>query len=469
MSWFFKPIGSVIGESGVYSEVTDYEARVTAAGGTLQEDDTVLLNSFVGTLKSNSIWSKIKDMGFFLGGFAGAFMKLKYADDLYQSCLNSGFLSAHYSELTGLTVNDSTTRKIDTQIIPANYGLSSSNFSCGIKLIPINSTPNIWMQDDPAEGLPEFYMRNDLTAINPGLSSLNPWSDLNTPRFQFMSLTDSGVIWGTDYQSKFPVPPAVVPPTITLGNPITIFGGRVSGVAGQARGTLQFYWIGEKLTWNEIKILEAAVDTFLVSKGRLTNPPVLIAFGDSITRGEKASPYTMRYASLLATSFGLQLRNMGNHSSAMIQNGIQAWGGFDRRKDLLNYRLTGSKVIIQYGVNDCNSLDATAEGDTTMIATFTSNLVTICNELIAAGVEAGNIQIGSISIINSSSAPLARQQAWVAGALSAAQQAGVKYVDVWQYMTDNGGVASLLSDTVHPNNTGYQAIATAHQTLATFV
>lgn len=455
---------------GQEPEVAEYEQRVTAAGGTLQSGDTALLNAFVTTLKSASIWEKVKDCGFFLGGFDGAFVKLKYLDS-FNNCLNTGFLSSHYNELSGLTVNDSTTRKIDTQIIPSDHGLSDTDFSCGIKMIPNNTALNIWMQDDPASGLPNFYMRHDVTVINgsPAESCLNPWTDLNTPRFQFMSLTSSGVVWGTDYQSKYPVPPAKVPPPMNLVNPITVFGGRTNGTSNQSRGTIQFYWIGEYLSWDEIKILEDAVDTFLIAKGRLSNPPVLICFGDSITRGVNASPFTTRYASILAANFGLRLRNMGNHSSKMTGDSVDAWGGYNRRLDLFKFRLSGSKIVIQYGVNDCNTFDTTPTGDPALISTFTSNLVTLCSELIAAGVSPGDIQIGSISIVNTTITPLARQQAWVEGARQAAIAASVKYVDVWQYMTDNGGVATLLSDNAHPNTDGHAAMAFAHTNLADFV
>lgn len=455
-----------------YSEVTDYAARVTAAGGTLADGDEARLNTFVGTLKTNSIWDKIKDMGFFLGGFNGAFVKLKAPNSSLENCVNTGFTSSHYNEAKGITSSDTVVKKISTGFVPADHGLSKTNFHICVKFVDLIDTANTWLVlDDKAAGNLDFAMKSTEIGIYtaPFPTAITPYTKVGDPTFRFLSFTSTGVIWGWDYNSKYAIPPTYTIPNVTLAGTVSLLGGRVSGSGVPSKGSISFYSIGEQLTYDEIKILEDAVDDFLISKGRITDPACCIVFGDSITKGEKVT-LTTRFSYLLAEAFGLRERNMGNHSSAMIASVQTSMGGYDRRADIRKYRMNGSKVIIQYGVNDFMAQDTSPTGDSTKIATFTSNLETICSELIAAGVAAGDIQIGSPSIVTTTNAPTARQQAWVAGAFLAAQNAGVKYVDVWQYMTDNGGTATLLdADGVHPNTAGHSAIATAHQTLAAFV
>jgi hypothetical protein len=94
-------------------DVSDYQSRVTAAGGTLSANDLTYLNTFAGEIAQ--IRSKIKDLGLFMGGFAGCFVKYIYADPLYKSMLNTSFVSGDYGETTGLT-SLITTKKANTQI-----------------------------------------------------------------------------------------------------------------------------------------------------------------------------------------------------------------------------------------------------------------------------------------------------------------------------------------------------------------
>lgn len=119
---------------GLHPDVIDYQQRVIAAGGSFQSGDITIVNTFVNNLVSNNIWSKIKDCGIYFGGWLGSNVKLKYADALYQTLTYTNFVSGDYSESVGLSANTAN-RKAATNIVPSNYGLSSTNFSWGIYVI----------------------------------------------------------------------------------------------------------------------------------------------------------------------------------------------------------------------------------------------------------------------------------------------------------------------------------------------
>lgn len=451
---------------GIDADVLNYAARVSTAGGTLSSTDKSILSTFANTLKSNSIWNKIKDMGVFFGGFSGCFVKLKYADENYKVCLNSGttlFGSSDYDDAFGLT-SPAANRKIDTQIIPDNVGLSSQNFSMGYFFTKqVEFGTKYHMCENPATDFARFIVGSDTTLVSGQSGGV---AASLQPTFRALSASPSTCVALANYMNALT---SNTPANITIhDSSISIFKGRNQGVDVYSKGTVSFYFIGEYLTYDELVILENAVKALLISKGRYSEQDELIPFGDSITIGSSASARTDRYSWLLADAFSLRERNSGISGSRLINDTSTIPGGYPRRLELSKYNITpNTKLIIQYGVNDV--LVDTGDGTPATIALFQQRLIDLVNDVLSYGYAAGNIQIGSISILGGS-VSIARQQAYVEAARQAAIATGVKYADVWQYMTDNGGTATLLSgDNIHPNTAGHAAIATAHETLADFV
>lgn len=93
-------------------DVTTYAAAVAAAGGYLPTNQVTALNIFVSALKNLDVWSRITEIGLFLGGnLASAAVKLKYP--VASTCVLNGFAAGDLTSV-GLT-SDGSTKWVDTQ------------------------------------------------------------------------------------------------------------------------------------------------------------------------------------------------------------------------------------------------------------------------------------------------------------------------------------------------------------------
>jgi len=444
--------------------VTDYVSRVVTAGGTISSQNQNALNTFYNTLNTAGIWSKIIDIGLFMGGnLTASLVKFKYADSSIKTCVNSGFINGDYSDAGGV-LSTVGTKYVDTQVAPSTWGCTKNNFSHGVFMTQDNNTTNTLMSSDnetPGSGLARVsmiktscFIKEDGGAANLGFSTAQ--RKLGDPHFMAVSM-GTNILLMQEYQKT--IINGITPVTSnTLTFPTKIRLGRGATTGGGGYGS---YFIGNFLTYAEIRTYEMALEQLMISTGRLSLVDQCICFGDSITFGTGASAYTNRYAYVLSGLFGIQERNLGI-SSSLFRIDTTIPGGYPRRSELqdYNFRGTNSKIIIQYGVNDyANGTGVTSD--------FTTKLVTLVNELVAAGANVANIQIGSPSLVNDGTST-ATQQAFRDACSAAAHTSGCKFVDVWQGMTDNGGL-TLLNDTKHPNDAGHSIIANWHFSHANFV
>ncbi len=280
---------------------------------------------------------------------------------------------------------------------------------------------------------------------------------IGEPRFMYFS-SNGFINWGVDNLSIYPQPAAVAVNDLVFDTSVSLFGGRNGGSNVFATGRYSFYWIGSYLTYAEIKILYRAVLDLNKSLGRVTDKPQGIFFGDSITKGEGSSAFTNRWTYIAASYFGLQEVNLGIIGSRYRASDAAINGGYPRRSEITNYNLTipGTKVFIQYGVNDLNQ-DVTTNGDAAILSDLSTKLSTQVDELIATGVSVDNIYLGSPSFTNNG-ANATKQGAYATTVLNVADAKGTWYMPMYETMRDNGG-ASLLNDVLHPNNSGHYLMA----------
>lgn len=443
--------------------IADYEARVTAEGGTLQAGDTALLTTFKQTLVDAGIWDKIKDCGFSLGGFNGCKVKLKYITAGLENLTLSNFVSGDYTENKGLNSPNAVNRRASTGVIPTDHGLSNTNFSASIFVVENTTQATHFLMTDNAASSNGFALGKGQVSVS-GTTSRRLMTLLDVPYFQQLGLTTNLTVMKRDYSNFFSTTLTSAPPVFTFNTVVDLFAGKNGGSNIFSSGTLSWYHIGEYLTSSELETLYNAVKAVLIGKGRYTELPSLVVFGDSIAYGASASVYNLNWAWLLSDALNLRQVNMGVSGSRLRSDIASAIGGYARRAEILKYT-QAQRVCLQYGMNDMNA-DGAADGTPATIADFQAKYIEIAN-LVKTVLPIDDIYVGSISY--STAAGETKRLAYNEACRQVAVQTGIKFVDVYGYMESNGGASLVSGDNVHPNDAGHAAIAFAYENLGEFV
>lgn len=412
-------------------------------------------NNFVKSLKTNSIWNKMTEIGPIAGGYSGSNIKLKVGPSAPTGTTLNGFVSGDYSETIGLT-GDGSTKSIDTGLVFSNTALTTQNFTFGY-YCRTNYSLGIPMGTSSAS----VYMTYGSSLGGSEVSTVGS----NQP---YHYATDGHVsIVGNSSNVKTYSGGIVHNSTGAAGLSSLPGNLQVFSYVGSFRftGAISLYYVASALTQSEMTILDTAIKTLHVGIGRRsTNRNVFI--GDSTTYGTAATTPSNNWTSLVNASIGGFEVNVGI-SSTVFQNtavgGLAADNGYNR----FNGAVLGqnpTKVYILYGLNDLRYNDVAFTA-----TTFQTQLEQRIQDCLNSGITASNITIGSPpyndpSKFASASAPfnagsVLKQQQWRDACFNAAQNKGVKYADVYQDMLDNGGISLLDADGIHPNDSGYLRIA----------
>ena len=112
--------GSRLITSKLDKDVANYKARIIAAGGNISDASLQAHNKFVKTLKTNNEWDKYLEIATFAGtNLSAALVKLKYPPGVQSTLTSFGFVSADYTEATGLTGDISGNKYLKTGFIPS--------------------------------------------------------------------------------------------------------------------------------------------------------------------------------------------------------------------------------------------------------------------------------------------------------------------------------------------------------------
>ena len=179
------------------------------------------------------------------------------------------------------------------------------------------------------------------------------------------------------------------------------------------------------------------------------NPNQYLAFGDSITRGDGSATggYPARLQGLLTAHFGF----------ANVRNrGADATNSYEALERLNRNLFNDAFALILYGTNDwnipgCQDLPATCP--------TVENLRIVIRRVKAAGTLPF---IATLPPVNP--AINADRNLWVAaintGIKAMAAQEGAVVVDLYQAFQNQGGdLSRFFADGVHPNDAGYDVIA----------
>jgi lysophospholipase L1-like esterase len=438
----------------------DYDAKkyFSDAQITSSTDKTAIYN-FISTLKAYSIWNKIIDLGIFLGSnLTNSLVKLKHPE-VYPSLLNDGssvLTDSNYSATLGLNTS-STNRRANTQIIPQDHGLSKDNICIGVSIISDLTTGAVGsvFLDNRSSGAAGIFLGKGSIGMNGGgLQVVHPITANST--YTLTASSNGTVVYVKDYSNIIATGNAA--PSVTYDSILSLFTGRASGAAVSTTGSVGAYYVSNYLGYDEIVILNKALEVLLRATGRKTQTlKDCVTFGDSITYGFGVTA-TQRWSALYASSVGLHERNCGlsgsqwRASTATVPSGY----GSSRSLALLNYDiLGGGKIVFLFGVNDCR-LDTGSVNYTD----FKNKLIERINQWKAHGVYGSNIIVGSMPWIDDGT-PQERQDLYVNAALQAAQQTGVYYADVNAYVQSHGGADNLQADNIHYNAAGNIVISEA--------
>lgn len=195
-----------------------------------------------------------------------------------------------------------------------------------------------------------------------------------------------------------------------------------------------------------------------------------VFFGDSITFGLNASDAAHRWVNLVAESQGWTNFINAGISGSHMQNSLNKLGvpfadnGRDTYFDRVQVYFP-NKVFIMYGMNDFRYT-----GSNFTVANFQNDYGEVVDALIASGVAADDMILGTIPYVPASTytanspdyngGTLAIHLDYNAAIRTIATGRGTRFVDVYTAMLTNGGDA-LVDDGVHPNDEGHQVIADA--------
>jgi lysophospholipase L1-like esterase len=256
---------------------------------------------------------------------------------------------------------------------------------------------------------------------------------------------------------------------LTWGSSISdkIAIGRLAGWTGNQ-------WQGDILhaaLWRDTLTPYQVHAVYLALREQLSR---IVYFGDSITDGTGASDDAHRWRSIVSAAMGyISSINSGVASTTLqntAQNSVDTIGdavddnGYDTCYERVFVYQPG-KVAILYGLNDLRLND-----EAFSVTAFQNQLLEIVNALAESGLRPANVYIGSPPYIPEDS--YADYEPWDGGSrekhdqyrdacANVAASSGAHFVDVYQYMTDNGDDDLIDEDGIHPNDDGHAAIAAA--------
>lgn len=143
--------------------VTAYAAAVVTAGGALSGGQQIAINNFVLQTKASGVWTKLTEMGLFLGGtLASAAVKFKTIGAA--NCVLNGFVLA---DLTAAgIVSDGSTKWVDTVTTVTQAGGGTGQMGMGVFLTAeCTSVAPGYLIGTDAGSAPQIGLRWNVTAV----------------------------------------------------------------------------------------------------------------------------------------------------------------------------------------------------------------------------------------------------------------------------------------------------------------
>lgn len=428
-------------------EAGQYRDRLVLAGDFIEGPALSSLDQLITTLKTAGVWTLLDEAYVFWGHTAaGQAVKLKYASGNASSLDLHNFVDADCADPTlgfgpGAT---NTTKYALTGYVPSAYSRTYQDFIFGASpLGKITESGNgMLLSDQHTTDVFQLIMGPDLLG---NYSSVVTSGTVNCPGLWSIGFGSGGAVRirqdDADYYNATTT-------SQTYDHEMGLWRASFNSSTGFAQGRMGFAFMGGGMTDAQQRALGKAVRDFETAVGRRSSAPRLVSFGDSTTAGVGATnAFAGRWSAQVAASLGLVDHNIGVPGSFLVPVVHAPADGFNRYLDIARISHIG-KVAIMYGTNDAGSAYS---------STFGTEYDAMLAGLIAAGVPAGDIIVCSMVWSSDSGRSDANQSQFAAAAQAAAAAHGCPFVDVYAAVKAAGG--GVLSDTIHPNDSGYTLIA----------
>jgi lysophospholipase L1-like esterase len=204
-----------------------------------------------------------------------------------------------------------------------------------------------------------------------------------------------------------------------------------------------------------------------------------VAIGDSITQGFGATTTSLSWVSRSATNYGATALNQGIGGTILVNAPLKTGAPqTNNGRDRFVAAMTGSNkkaaAFIAYGFNDARYTKSLSSIN---VGAYAAQLREVVTGLFVGGYAMRDIfiiapyYITDAGLASPSGDDFAGQtrssfETFVAAARSVAEEFGTEYFDAYAYMLNNGAASLIGTDNIHPNDAGYQAIATGLFTTA---
>ncbi len=449
-----------------------YLQRLESVGVNLTSAQRLAIIIFIGTLKEKNYndWNEILEIGFFIGSLNGSLVKLKYPQNAPDKLTNNGFVTGDFNSSLGLTGNGSN-KSLDTGVSPLSYGLSAKNQCYGVYRCKAG-------------------FRNNATAVISGISMGTSGSGAYT----CSSITNSNPPTNSLIAGVTPASTLTdrLTTTVARGQVVNTYSGGVL-IDSRASATTSPVGTINLFRYNNSFYFNADVSAYYIAKGenmdaarvlRISNAfDTLhtaflridltayrnITFGDSITLGSGASSYANSWAGSLTAAIGGIDCNTGISGNVFQSEGPAdvGYAGNARFRSHIVANVVDvnkTRVFFQFGMNDLRYNNANYADPSLYFIPQTGARI---DELLALGIPAANIYIGSPSYIATggyvtpySPAPydggsILIHTNYVAAIAALAATKGIKYFDHYNDQLANGGDALITADKIHPNDSGH--------------
>lgn len=436
------------GLSNLSNETIEYLERLSIAGGSITEEQTLSLDSMIVSLKQEGVWGLLDEVYCFGGNtLAAQKVKLKYAQGNSSTLTTFNMSDSDASMTGGFGPGSLNTNKFATTgYVPSNFSRTYTNFhfACSFLGQPNSGNGNgHFLVDTPVSTIFKANIGSGYGGLYPTISNSANCGAVSG--FHCYSLSASGQRRSMDDAIMDLSTHALTP---TFPTQFSLFRSAFNNVTDFAAGKMGFACLGASLTSDQQRTLGNAVRTLEYAWGRRSAPNGRIGFlGDSITQGFNASPiYTTRFSSQVASNIGMVEINLGVQGGKLM--GSLASSGVVRYADL--NRASVSKAVLMLGTNDASAAYSSQ---------FLTDYNTILSGLIAGGLTADNIVVCSLPYCtDTTSRPLARQEAYANAAEEAANTFGCRFVDVYSFTLANPSY--IHADTIHLTSIGHGAVAT---------
>lgn len=445
-------------------EAANYAHRVRLAGGLVGASVIAAIDQWVTTGKADGWWDKLIEVWPFCGSnLASALVKLKHAPGA-PLLTNANFVAADYSQEEGFgKMSGNTNAILNTGFTPSASGVVYNDVCFGVEFLDFPKTNQIdqtfgalaW----PVGSTGQIGINGQLTVGDEvtGFGSQANMSSFCPDGFNLYNANSTVV---QSFKAGARTRYGGAPTSAVFAFPITLWGAKLNNnVTYYSNGKMGMVFIGNALTDAQcISINRATIN--LRKAIRKPRDGLLIAVGDSQTRGSNATSYKASYIFQLAAKIGAAVVNQaqaGGLLSTINTSSIPNYPtAYSFRADATYEKARA--IVVCIGTNDI-ATDAAVDGTAGTISTYQSNLTTMLTDYKATGARV--ICGGPAYRSDTAQSSLTKQAAYQAAAAAAAKSAGVPFADLYRKIGDQTTPGNFLSQPNHPNDAGHALMAQA--------